>query len=332
MQHEAINAVLSAAVSDVSLPVAGIDVAKDHLDVFIDVVALRLRVCNNDEGFARLVALLRQHKVRLIVLESTGRYHRAVAAALLQAGLNVAVVNPKNVRAFAVANGRLEKSDDIDAEVIAGFGRALKPRMSEKTPENQVILADLVSRRRGLVQVRVAESNRSQGPLPKLAASQSRKLLRLVSQQIEDLDRAIAKLIEGDDDWHNTSKIVDSVPGLGSDTANQLVSSLPELGKLNRQEIAKLVGVAPLNCDSGTQRGQRHIRGGREHVRTCLYMAAFNARQHCDRFRRYFDGLMARGKLYQVAMTACMRKLLVVLNEMVKNNTHWDPNFSGALT
>ncbi|QOV87298.1 IS110 family RNA-guided transposase [Humisphaera borealis] len=329
MQHEAnSNAVPSAAVSDVSLPVAGIDVAKDQLDVFIDVVAQRLRVSNNDEGVARLVATLRQHKVRLVVLESTGRYHRAAAAALLQAGVNVSVVNPKNVRAFAVADGRLEKTDAIDAQVIASFGRALNPRITAKTPEKQTVLADLVSRRRGLVQVRVAERNRGQGQLPTLAATQSTKLLRLVNQQIEDLDRAIAKLIEGDDDWHNTSKIIDSVPGIGPETANQLVSSLPELGKLNRQEIAKLVGLAPLNCDSGTQRGQRHIRGGRDHVRNCLYMATFNARQRCDKFRRFFDGLVGRGKHYQVAMTACMRKLLVILNEMVKNKTHWDSKFA----
>lgn len=337
MQHEATSSTVpSAALPDASLPVAGIDVAKDHLDVFIDVVGQWFKFSNNDEGVARLVATLRQHKARLVVLESTGRYHRAAAAALLDAGLEVAVVNPKNVRAFAIADGRLEKTDRIDAKVIAAFGRAIKPRPTAKTPEKQTVLADLVSRRRGLVQVRVAERNRGQGQLPALVASQSKKLLRLVGQQIEDLDRAIAKLIEEDDAWSKTSKIVDSVPGIGRDTANQLVSSLPELGKLNRQEIAKLVGVAPMNCDSGGQRGQRHIRGGRDHVRTCLYMAAFNARQRCDKFGRFFDGLVARGKHYQVAMTACMRKLLVVLNEMVKNKTHWDSKFSskisGALT
>ena len=121
-----------------------------------------------------------------------------------------------------------------------------------------------------------------------------------------------------------------SVPGIGPDTANQLVVDLPELGTLNRQEIAKLAGLAPLNCDSGQFRGQRKIHGGREAVRTCLYMAAFNARQKCDRFRHYFEGLMARGKLYQVAMTACMRKLLVTLNQMVKKNTHWNHNLHGA--
>jgi transposase len=316
---------------DVALPVAGIDVSKKQLDVFVDVVGLHLRVANDEAGVAGLVATLREHHVRLAVAESTGRYHRHVAATVLEAGVNVAVVNPHQTRAFATAAGKLEKTDRVDAEVLARFGRAMNPRVGARTPEHRTALADLVSRRRGLVQMRVMESNRSQGPLPKLAAAQSRKLLRLIEQQVEDLDREIAKLVEADQEWGGKSKIVDSVPGIGPDTANQLLVQLPELGTLNRQEIAKLAGLAPLNCDSGRYRGQRKIRGGREAVRTCLYMAAFNARQKCERFRRYFDGLMARGKLYQVAMTACMRKLLVLLNQMVKSNTHWNQNLHGAL-
>ena len=317
---------------DVALPVAGVDVSKDQLDLFVDTIGLRLRVGNDDAGVAALAATLLEHKVRLVVAEATGRYHRRVAAALLQAGINVAVVNPQQVRAFARAAGKLEKTDRIDAEVLARFGRAMGPRVAVKTPENQAVLSDLVSRRRGLVQVRVAEANRAHGQLPRLAAAQSSKLLRLVEQQIEDLDREIARLVEADDDWRGKARVIDSVPGIGPDTANQLVVELPELGTLNRQQIAKLAGLAPLNCDSGQFRGRRRIHGGREAARTCLYMAAFNARQKCARFRHYFEGLMARGKLYQVAMTACMRKLLVVINQMVKTNTHWDQNLHGALT
>ena len=317
------------------MPVAGIDVSKGHLDVFVDVVGQSGRFGNDEQGVARLVAMLRQHKVRLVVLEATGRHHRAAAARLLEAGLDVAVVNPTQARAFAIADGKLEKTDRIDARTLAAFGRAMNPRVITKPAEKQVELADLVARRRGLVQVKVAETNRAGGgggKLPALAQRQSRKLLRLVGQQIEDLDRAIAELIEADDDWNGTARIIDSVPGIGPGTASRLTAGLPELGKLNRQEIAKLAGVAPLNCDSGKLRGRRHIRGGREHLRTCLYMMAFNVRQKCERFKGYFEGLVARGKPYQVAMTACMRKLLVTLNEMVKNNTHWDPNYHGALT
>jgi transposase len=203
------------------------------------------------------------------------------------------------------------------------------PRAAAKAPPRMALLADLVSRRRGLVQARVAEANRAAGQTAPLARRQSAKLLRLVDQQVEDLDREIAKLVESDDHWRGKAELIDSVPGIGPGTANQLVAGLPELGRLNRQEVAKLVGVAPLNCDSGRHRGQRKIRGGRADVRACLYMAAFNARQKCDRFRRYFEGLMARGKPYEVAMTACIRKLVVVLNQMVKTNTKWNSNLHG---
>jgi len=334
MQHEPIAvadaALPDAALPDAALPVAGVDVSKDKLDLYVDTVGLRLTVANDDAGVATLLAALRRHKARLVVLEATGRYHRRAAAALLDAGVEVAVVNPAHARDFARACGRLEKTDRVDAELLARFGRAVNPRAAAASPGHRAVLADLVSRRRGLVQVRVAEANRSHDRLPKLAAAQSRKLLRLVDQQVEDLDREIARLVEADDDWRGKAELIDSVPGIGPGTANQLVVALPELGTLNRQQIAKLVGVAPLNCDSGHYRGQRKIRGGRADVRACLYMAAFNARQRCDRFRRHFEGLIARGKLYQVAMTASIRKLVVTLNQMVKNNTHWNQSFNGA--
>ena len=174
------------------------------------------------------------------------------------------------------------------------------------------------------MQLRIAETNRAHEDLPKLARNQSRKLLRLVEQQIEDLDRVIAKQIQADDDWHNKSQIIDSVPGIGPDSANQLIVDLPELGKLNRQQIAKLAGLAPINRDSGQFRGQRCIGGGRRDVRTTLYMLAHNAVLYCPRFTRFFDALRARGKKHKVAMTACMRKLLITLNQMVKTNTSWN--------
>jgi len=330
MQHEPLHDVRPA--SDDARPVAGVDVSKARLDVFIDTPGRRLAVANDDDGVAALAAELLEHRVRLVVLEATGRYHRRVAAALLDAGLEVAVVNPAHVRDFARAAGKLEKDDGIDAEVLARFGRAMNPRVSQKAPPQQALLADLVSRRRGLVQARVAEANRAREQTAPLARRQSAKLLRLLEQQVEDLDREIAKIIEADDGRRGKAKVIDSVPGIGPDTANQLVAELPELGELNRQEIAKLAGLAPLKRDSGRFRGQRKIGGGRADVRACLYMAAFNARQKCDRFRRYFEGLMARGKRYQVAMTACMRKLLVTLNRMVKTNTHWDYHLHGELT
>jgi len=307
-------------------PVVGIDVAKDKLDVFIDLPARSLSVvANDDAGRAALVDELRRINVLLVCIEATGRYHRRLAADLLDAGIPVAVVNPQRVREYARATGRLEKTDPIDARVLAEFARAVGPRREEKLPEKQVELRDLVSRRRALVQVRVAEKNRLADDAPKLARAQAQKLLRVVERQIDDLDRAIAKLAERDDDWNHKAGLIASVKGVGAATANQLVAELPELGRLDRQQIAKLVGVAPLNCDSGRRRGQRHIRGGRHDVRVTLYMGAFNAIQHNPRFRDFAERLVAAGKPFKVIVTAAMRKLLVILNQMVKTNTPWNP-------
>jgi transposase len=315
-----------------SQPVAGIDVSKKTLDVFIDIRNERFTLDNSECVIADLIDRLCAAQVHRVVIEATGRYHRRVAATLLAAGINTSVVNPQRTREFAKAMGKLEKSDAIDAQVLAEFARRIAPQSDQIERKNQTILSDLVSRRRSLVQLRVAEKNRAHDDLPKLAASQSKKLLRLIEQQIEDLDREIAKLIEADDDWHNKSQIIDSVPGIGPDSANQLVVDLPELGKLNRQEIAKLAGVAPLNCDSGQFRGQRRIRGGRHDVRTTLYMLAHNAVLYCPRFKQFFERLQAKGKKHKVAMTACMRKLLTTLNQMVKTNTHWNQNLTVEIT
>lgn len=311
-----------------SLPVCGIDVSKKSLDVCIDSLdqpPQRFTLDNADQDIATmLVRRLKDAHVRLVVIEATGRYHRRLAATLLAAGITTSVVNPQRAREFAKAMGKLEKSDRIDAMVLAAFGRQVQPRPDHVRPEGHAVLADLVSRRRSLVQLRVAEKNRAHDELPKLAARQSKALLRLIEQQVEDLDREIARQIEANDDWHNTSQIIDSVPGIGPDSANQLVVDLPELGRLNRQQIAKLVGVAPLARDSGAFKGQRSIRGGRRDVRVTLYMLAHNAVLHCPRFKQYFDQLIARGKRHKVAMTACMRKLLITLNQMVKTKTHWN--------
>lgn len=313
-----------------SSPVAGIDVAKKKLDVFIDRIEQRFTIDNSDDAIAALIERLRAAEVRLVVIEATGRYHRRLAATLLTAGIATSVVNPQRAREFARAMGKLEKSDDIDARVLADFARRMDPRPNEIERENQSALADLVSRRRALVQLRVAETNRAHDELPKLAAVQSKKLRRLIEQQIEDLDREIARQIQADDDWHNKSQIIDSVPGIGPDSANQLVIDLPELGKLNRQQITKLAGLAPLLRESGQLRGQRAIGGGRRDVRTLLWMLAHNAVLHCPRFKCFFDTLRARGKKHKVAMTAAMRKLLITLNQMIKTNTRWNQQLNPA--
>jgi len=327
----------------------GVDVSKAKLDVYLEVGGddnddgrgaggQWLHEPNDDAGVARLVERLRaassSFDVRRVVIEATGRLHRRVASELVQAGIPVALVNPQRARAFARSQGKLEKTDRVDAKVLAGYGRCVRLRvLDEDVPPRQAELDDLVSWRRALVQMRVAEQNRlhEEPQLPKLAATQGRKMLRLIDQQLDDLDRAIAKLIDGDDDWRRRREVIASVPGVSDGTANQLIADLPELGRLGRQRIAKLVGVAPLADDSGPRKGARHIRGGRRPVRNALYMAAFNAIRFCDRFRRMAERMRQRGKAFKVIVTACMRKLLVTLNQMVKTDTVYDASINASV-
>jgi transposase len=306
--------------------VVGIDVSKATLDCYIDPTGQRLQVPNDDAGIAKLLARLSELDVQLVVIEATGRLHRRVAGELLQAGIPVTLVNPQRAREYARSVGRLEKTDRVDAQTLARFGRAAEHRVLAKPSEKQVELGDLISRRRALVQMRVAEKNRlAEAQQPKLAKSQAKRLLRLIEQQVEDLDRALAELIDGDDDWKRKSEILTSVPGVSTGTANQLLADLPEIGELSRQSIAKLAGVAPLADDSGPRRGQRRIQGGRGPVRNALYMAAFNAIKYCERFKHFAQRLGDAGKPFKVIVTATMRKLLITLNQMVKTNTTYDP-------
>jgi transposase len=309
-------------------------VSKSILEVFIDrsmsaqpqgghLPPVRLSLANTELEIQKLLKQLHELNVRLVVTEATGRYHRRLAAVLLTAGVPTKVLNPQRARDFAKSIGKLEKTDRIDAEVLAHYARGIDPKPDAAPNLRQIELTDLISRRRALVQQRIAETNRSHEQMPRLAADQAKAMLRLIEQQIEDLDREIAKQIESDDDWHNKSQIIDSVPGIGPDSANQLVAALPELGQLNRQQITKLVGRAPLARDSGPFKGQRTIGGGRGDIRTMLYMLAHNATLYCPRFKEFFQHLRASGKVHKVAMTACMRKLLIPLNQMIKTNTRW---------
>jgi len=304
----------------------GIDVAKATLDCYIDPTGRRLRLANDEQGIAQLLSHLLPLDVRLVVIEATGRLHRRAAAELVQAGIPVALVNPERARAYARSVGKLEKTDRVDAAVLAAFGRAARHQTLEKPSEKQVELDDLISRRRALVQMRVAEKSRlAEDHQPELAKAQAKKLLRLIEQQVEDIDRAVAEMVDDDDRWKRLLEIITSVPGVSTGTANQILADLPELGKLNRQKIAKLAGVAPLANDSGPRRGQRSIKGGRGPVRNALYMAAFNAIKYCERFKRFAKTLTDSGKPFKLVVTATMRKLLVTLNQMVKTDSLYTP-------
>jgi transposase len=302
--------------------VVGIDVSKATLDCYIDPLGQSFQCANDDSGIAQLLASLGKLNVQRVVIEATGRLHRQVASELLQAGIRVTLVNPQRAREYARSIGMLEKTDRVDARVLALFGRAAEHQILAQSSEKQVELNDLISRRRALVQMRIAEKNRLAEPhQPRLAKDQAKKLLRLIEQQIQDIDRAIADQIDGDADWKRKSQIITSIPGVSVGTANQLMADLPELGQISRQQIAKLVGVAPLANDSGPRRGRRSIQGGRQPVRNALYMAAFNAAKYCPRFKEFAQRLRMAGKPFKVILTATMRKLLITLNQMVKTNT-----------
>jgi transposase len=312
-----------------SIPVhVGVDVSKARLDVHIDPTGQTLSVDNTPDGVQSLLSTLKTLDVRLVLVEATGRYERRLAADLLDAAIPVAVVNPRQARDFARALGQLAKTDTIDAKVLAAFAKLGHHRLAEKTSDARDRLEQRVTRRRQVVAMLAAEKTRLEQLTDKRALASVRKVMRVLEQEREDLDRDIARLIESDDDWRNKARILDGVPGVGPDTAHRLVADLPELGELNRQEIAKLAGLAPMNCDSGSTRGQRRIRGGRADVRTTLYMAAFNAMRCNPAIHAFAERLKKAGKPFKVVATACMRKLLIILNAMVKTNRHWNPRLS----
>ena len=302
---------------------AGIDVSKDRLDVHVLPEGLSLQVPNSPGGHAELLTRLPGPGTCRVVLEATGDFQRGVVIALVAAGHYVSVVNPRQVRDYAKALGVLAKTDSVDAKVIARFGRDVRPRNVTEVPGNQAELDQLVTRRRQLVQARVAESNRLRDDMPKLVRQSVRRQLNSIAKDVVRLDRAILDLVRSDDDWRQRFDLLKGVPGVGDATAASLVAELPELGRLNRQEICALVGVAPYADDSGGRRGRRSTRGGRRPLRSTLYMAALSAVRFNPVIKRFAERLRGQGKQGKVVIVACMRKLLVILNTMVKQNSPW---------
>jgi transposase len=265
-------------------------------------------VANTAQGHAALLAQLPAPGTCRIVLEATGAYERRVAAELVAAGHFVSVVNPRQVRDFAKAHGILAKTDRIDACVIARFGRDVKPRPLAKTSQKQGELDQLVTRRRQLIQLRTAETNRLQDGLAKLVRRSVERSIDAIAKDIARLDAAILQLVQSDDDWSQRFELLKTVPGVGDVTATALVAELPELGQLNRQQISALVGLAPYPDDSGKKTGKRFIRGGRKSLRCVLYMAALSATKHNPVLYQFAQRLKTAGKAAKVILTACMRK------------------------
>jgi len=308
-----------------SLSFVGIDVAKDKLDVFIDSTGEFFTVANTSDGTASIRQHLAGLNIKLVVIEHSGRYERRCALDLMDCGLPVALINPRQSRDFARAINWLAKNDRIDSRLLAEFGRRVEPRPSQRIPENRAELDELVGRRRQLVQMRGAESTRLLQAQFKSIHSSIEKVLRQLDTQIQDLERRISKLIENDDDWRGKGQLLQSVPGVGPVVASTLVAELPELGKVNRQEIAALVGLAPFDRESGKWKGKRSCFGGRAQVRSTLYMATITAKRCNPIIQRLAQRLETAGKAFKVVMVACMRKLLTILNTIANTGEAWNP-------
>ena len=307
--------------------VAGIDVSKDWLDVVMG--SESLRVANDVEGFTELLNGLREANVQLVVMEATGGYETQVASAIGGAGLRLAVVNPRQVRDFAKATGRLAKSDRIDAQVIAAFGQAVDPQIVRLPDEETLELQGLIARRSQLVGMRVQESNRlalMKGAMRK----QIKAHIAWLDKAIDEVSTDLTARLRSSAAWREKDELYRSMKGVGPITSGTLMASLPELGALDRRCIAALVGVAPFNRDSGVFRGRRTIWGGRAHVRHIVYMAATTAIRSNPVIRAFYERLIARGKPHKVAVVACMRKMLTILNAMARTNTPWTPPLTGA--
>lgn len=301
----------------------GIDVSKASLDVCLLADSKRLSTTNDPQGFAQLLKALPTPGSCLIVLEATGGYQRAVVAELVAVGHQVAVVNPRQVRDFARGLGFLAKTDRIDAEVIARFGEQAQPRSLEKASRIQQELQQLVTRRRQLIDLRTSETNRLETATTKSVVKSLLSMIEQLEKKIRQIEKEMSKRVESDETLQCQAALIKSVPGVGAITAATLIAELPELGRLNRQEIAALAGLAPFNRDSGKFHGRRTIWGGRSAVRSVLYMAALTARRCNPVIQAFAKRLQDAGKPFKVILTACMRKLLVILNTIIKNNSAW---------
>jgi transposase len=300
----------------------GVDVSKDLLDVKVLPSEQALQFPNDDPGIKKLITFVKKLDSQLIVFESTGSLEMLAVSSLIENHVPVVVINPRQIRDFAKATGRLAKTDSIDADTIARFARDIRPEVRPIKDEHAQLLSALNARRRQIVDMLVAEKNRlSSAPKPNITNIQ--KHIQYLERALEDINKDINKTIKKSPTWRENDRILQSFKGVGPVVSATLLCDLPELGTLNRKKIATLVGVAPLNCDSGRYRGKRRIKGGRANVRRKLYMAAVASIRHNPTIKDFYDKLIDAGKPPKLALTACMRKILTILNAMLKNRTYW---------
>jgi len=301
----------------------GIDVCKQQLEGAVHESDYHFRCPNKASAFGELIAELIVLRPALIVLEATGGLEIPVVSALHAAGLPVVVVNPRQVRDFAKALGQLAKTDRLDARVLAHFAAAIKPPLRPIKSKDERELEVLTSRRGQLIEMLTDEKNRRGSAASDTVRDKIKEHIDWLEEGIAELDKQLKALLQRSARWQAKDEILQSVPGIGPVVSFTMIADLPELGELNRQKISKLVGVAPLNRDSGQQRGTRHIYGGRARLRSVLYMAALTASRHNAVIKEFYERLRANQKPFKVAITACMRKLLAIINIMVRDSTPW---------
>ena len=302
----------------------GIDVSKAMLDVAVLPTEQKWSVANSDKGMQELVKRLKELRVTLVVLEASGGLERRAVAALAGAGLAVVAVNPRQVRDFAKATGKLAKTDAIDAAVLALFAERIRPEPRPLKDAQAQELEALVVRRRQVVEMITAEKNRlSAAPPSKQVRTAIGRTIEWLQKQLDENDRDLDQAVKSSGAWREKEELLRTVPGVGKVLSRTLLSQVPELGTLSHKQIAALVGVAPLNRDSGTLKGRRCVWGGRAHVRQALYMGALVAARFNPYLRTFFQRLIVSGKPKKVALVACMRKLLTILNAMSASNTPW---------
>jgi transposase len=301
----------------------GIDVSKDRLDVHVRPSGQVFAVTRNGQALGQLVADLLTLAPALIVLEATGGFEITVAAALAGAGLPLAVVNPRQIRDFARATGRLAKTDALDAQIIALFAERIRPEPRPLADADSQSLAELVARRRQVVEMIGMETNRQHQVRNSRVQRMLKATLKTLKAQLAELDHDIDDTVKRSPVWRAADDLLTSVPGVGDVTAHTLIADLPELGQLDRRRVAALVGVAPVNRDSGQMRGKRNIAGGRAEVRNALYMATLSAIRWNPVISKHYKSLVERGRPKKVALVACMRRLLGILNAMIRSKSPW---------
>lgn len=317
-----------SVTSNTPFVACGIDVSQDFLDVGLWPAAVHQRFPYDPNGLVQVLTFLQQQQPQVIVIEATGGIEQPLVAELQAVAAPVVVVNPRQPRDFARALGLLAKTDRLDALILARFGHATQPEIRPLPDATQRMFQEVVARRRQLIQMKVAETNRlRRTKTPKIQQS-LQAILAAIKLQLQDLDRELDELIQASPAWRKTEQLIRDVPGLGPVVARTVIAALPEAGKLARGPIAALVGVAPFNRDSGKFRGRRMISGGRSEVRNVIYMAAITASRCNPVIKPFYERLLQAGKPKKLALTACLRKLVVIINAILRTKTPWNASFA----